>query len=339
MQRVDLGCGAAKHRECVGIDLLASVHPDIVHDLNDRLPLENDSVSFLLASRSLEYAKDIRSVMKEIYRVCKHKAVVCIVAPHAQAAIHIANPAARSHFNEYTPYYLTPKEHHREIVSAAQFSPEFIAEEDPGVDFRLLRMEFFYFPLYLSPLYEPGERIGLMDVQLNMVDEILYHFAVVKEPITKQECSMLAGSLLEEPARIKERRLHDSMLTRQNAENVIESEPAPQAEDEGERPAAEETGRKKAAGTSKPKAKTDPKAKPEPKSGSKTDAKPKPDAKAVPKSDAKAAPKPDPKTKPKTKPSKAGAAKSNKQMQIKMVEPEKPEVVRRPSRVVYLRKD
>ncbi|NBD25824.1 methyltransferase domain-containing protein [Paenibacillus glycinis] len=353
MHRVDLGCGADKHRECVGIDIMPSVHPDIVHDLNDRLPLEDNSVSFLLASRSLEYAKDLGSVMKEIYRVCKHKAVVCIVAPHAQAAIHIANPAVRSHFNEYTPYYLTPKEHHREIVSASQFSPEFIAEEDLGVDFRLLRMEFFYFPLYLSPLYEPGERIGLMDVQHNMVDEILYHFAVVKEPVTKQECSILAGSQLEEPARIKERRLHDSMLTRQNAENVIESEPVTRAEGEEEQRAAEENGRKKAAGTIKPKARTDskaapktspnsePKGKPESKTGPKSDPRGKPESKpdAKPKADSKAGPKSDPKTKPKAKPSKAGAAKSNKQMQIKMVEPEKPEVVRRPSRVVYLRKD
>lgn len=193
MQRIDLGCGTNRHRDCSGIDNAASVNPDIEHDLNVRLPLEDDSVSFLLASRSLEYATDLGSVMKEIYRVCAHKAIVCIVAPHAQAAIHVANPSIRSHFNEYTPYYLTPKEHHREIVSAAQFSPEFIPPEPVEVDFRLLRMEFFYFPLYLSPLYEASERMSLMEVQLNMVDEILYHFVVVKQPISKEECNRIAG--------------------------------------------------------------------------------------------------------------------------------------------------
>ncbi|MBM7563874.1 class I SAM-dependent methyltransferase [Paenibacillus sacheonensis] len=315
MQRVDLGCGLNKHRDCMGIDVDASLNPDLVHDLNERLPLEDDSVSFLLACRSLEYAKDLRGVMKEIYRVCKHKAVVCIVAPHAQAAIHVANPSIRSAFNEYTPYYLTPKEHHHEIVSAVQFSPEFIPAEPSEMDFRLLRMEFFYFPLYLSPLYEPGERMGLMEVQLNMVDEILYHFVVVKEPITKQECSRMSGSLLEEPARIKERRLHDGMLARQSAaENVIE--PAPViAEEEAEevKAAGGEDGQpKSAAGTSKSK----------PKSAAKA----KPDAKTKPKGKAKAV---------------TGKTKQQKQMQIKMVEPEPAQRARvyKPSRVVFERKE
>ncbi|QHW34075.1 class I SAM-dependent methyltransferase [Paenibacillus rhizovicinus] len=308
MQRVDLGCGMNKHRDCIGIDNAASASPDILHDLNDRLPLEEDSVSYLLASRSLEYATDLRGVMQEIYRVCKHKAVVCIVAPHAQAAIHIANPSIRSYFNEYTPYYLTPKEHHHEIVSAAQFSPEFIPAEEIEVDFRLLRMEFFYFPLYLSPLYDPGERMSLMEVQLNMVDEILYHFVVVKQPITKEEISRIAGSDLEVPERIKERRLHDGMLTRHNAENVIIEPEASAKDEDGDKPSADaaDSKPKGKAGASKPKARSDAKAKQ------------------------------DSKLKPKSKP---GAAKASKRtIQIKMVEPE-PEIVRRPSRVVYLRKD
>ncbi|QHT62155.1 methyltransferase domain-containing protein [Paenibacillus lycopersici] len=312
MQRVDLGCGVNKHRDCIGVDISASVNPDIVHDLNDKLPLEDDAVSFLLASRSLEYASDLHGVMREIYRVCKHKAIVCIVAPHAQAAIHIANPSIRSSFNEYTPYYLTPKKYHQEIVAAAQFSPEFIPREPIEVDFRLLRMEFFYFPLYLSPLYEPSERMSLMEVQMNMVDEILYHFVVVKQPITKEECRRLAAGRLEEPERIKERRLHDGMLTRQSAGNVIES--APDAQDDAEEKTAaeaDEAARNKRKGTAGgSRAKTRPAAK--------QDGKAKPDAKPEPRARAKPA-----------------ASKANKTMQIKMVEP-KPELVRLPSRLVFM---
>ncbi|MBO7746106.1 methyltransferase domain-containing protein [Paenibacillus sp. MWE-103] len=340
LRRVDLGCGAAKHRDCVGLDASAAAQPDLVHDFDDPLPFEDDSVTFLLACRSLEYAKDLRGLMKEIYRVCRHKAIVCIVAPHAQAAVHIANPGVRSPFNEYTPYYLTPKEHHRDMIAAAQFSPEFIPAESVEVDFRLLRMEFFYFPLYLSPLYEPAERIGLMEVQLNMVDEILYHFVVAKAPIGKEELARLAGNPLEEPARITERRRQDGLLARSGTGNVIE--PSENAGPEGK------TGRPKdkavAPGRNgRPEARAGEKAKPEGKARADGKAKPdeqgragektKPDGKG--RSDGKG--RPESKAKPKAARSGAGRA-SKRQIQIKMVEPER-ELVRRPSKVMFERKE
>ncbi|UYO03968.1 hypothetical protein K2F33_30740 [Paenibacillus sp. PSB04] len=36
-----------------------------------------------MASHSLQYVDDLEAVMDEIYRICRHKAVVCIVASYA----------------------------------------------------------------------------------------------------------------------------------------------------------------------------------------------------------------------------------------------------------------
>ena len=45
--------------------------------------------------------------MDEIYRICRHKAVVCIVAPYAHVNSHIVNPHYRQLFNEHSPRYWT----------------------------------------------------------------------------------------------------------------------------------------------------------------------------------------------------------------------------------------
>ncbi|MCM2996991.1 hypothetical protein M3647_05875 [Paenibacillus cellulositrophicus] len=60
-----------------------------------------------MASHSLQYVDDLEAVMDEIYRICRHKAVVCIVAPYAHVNPHIVNPHYRQLFNEHSPRYWT----------------------------------------------------------------------------------------------------------------------------------------------------------------------------------------------------------------------------------------
>ncbi len=45
--------------------------------------------------------------MDEIYRICRHKAVVCIVASYAHVNPHIVNPHYKQLFNERSPRYWT----------------------------------------------------------------------------------------------------------------------------------------------------------------------------------------------------------------------------------------
>ncbi|CAH0122672.1 hypothetical protein PAE9249_05257 [Paenibacillus sp. CECT 9249] len=105
--RIDLGCGNNKFRDCIGIDRIAYPNTDIVHDFNRRLPLEDNSVDFVMASHSLQYVDDLHAVMEDIYRVCRHKAMVCIVAPYAHVTSHIVNPQYKELFNEHSPRFWT----------------------------------------------------------------------------------------------------------------------------------------------------------------------------------------------------------------------------------------
>jgi len=79
--RANLGCGKKKQPSFIGIDRFPLPGVDIVADMNKGLPLADNSVDYLAASHSLEHVDDLTLTMQEIYRVCKHKALVCIVAP------------------------------------------------------------------------------------------------------------------------------------------------------------------------------------------------------------------------------------------------------------------
>lgn len=184
MLKVDLGCGPNKPVGFVGIDRFCMPGVDIVADLNKQLPLASDTVDLLYASHSLEHVNDLMFTVREIFRVCKHGAQVCIVAPYYEQKLNLANPYHISAFNEHTPRFWT------DYPEAPLETSEFIHphasswglsrsdHSDPGVDLRLARMEFFYFPEYRD--LSPKQQRELRQQRFDVCDQIMYHLIVWK---------------------------------------------------------------------------------------------------------------------------------------------------------------
>lgn len=163
-----------------------------------------------MASRSLEYAENLQNMMLELYRVCSHKAVVCIVAPYSNVSSNIVNPQYKQLFNEHSPRYWT---HCSEtLVDEDEFflsenrAWSLLQEDAPAIDFRVLRMEFFYLPFFRQG-YEPSELSLLRQSQMNVAYQIMFHLLVVKKPITTEEILLVRelGSL-EEPDYVSQQR-------------------------------------------------------------------------------------------------------------------------------------
>ncbi|WP_157279891.1 class I SAM-dependent methyltransferase [Paenibacillus swuensis] len=212
--QVQLGCGFHKQKGFVGIDRFAVAGVDVVCDLDKGLPLEKNSVDVLVASHSLQFVDNLMYVMREIYRVCRHKAIVYIIAPYAHSQCHIGNPYNRYLFNEHTPRFFTGVDTYRAGSQPEVTPSEFVMDEDdpqpippegrlplfdpdgtqgPGMDLRLLSMEYSYFPEYRSSLLDEEERQLLRETQMNVVDEILYCFAVVKQDVSEEEWTELSA--------------------------------------------------------------------------------------------------------------------------------------------------
>ena len=207
-----MGNGKNKHHNCIGIDRVLYDSTDIVHDYNLPIPLKNNSVDMVMCSHSLQYVDDLVQVMQDIYRICKHQAIICIVAPYAHATVHMANPQFKQFFNEHSPKFWTNcPDVNVPVDGELPFDPDgFLTErqvfEPCPVDFRLLRMEFFYFPAYQG-LYNEVELSLLRQSQLNVAYQIMYHLVAIKEPVSDQEFADISkAAILEEPDYIKNQR-------------------------------------------------------------------------------------------------------------------------------------
>ncbi len=214
---LDLGCGALKSPGFIGLDRFALSGVDIIADLNGGLPFPDNSFALVFASHALEHVNDLTATMREIYRVCRHGAQVCIVAPYSAQAINAANPYHIQAFNEHTPRFWTtsdqtlidPREYWH--PHADRWALGASDNSDPGMDLRCLRMEFFYFPEYRY--LPPEEQRAARKKYLDVCDVIVYHLIVVKEPISEAEMKELAQRIeYYDPPYVKIRRLEEQLV-------------------------------------------------------------------------------------------------------------------------------
>ena len=152
--KIDIGCGLNKQPGYIGIDIADTVDVDIRCDINKGIPLEDNTVEKVIASHSLEHVQDLMFIMKELYRVCKDRATICIVAPYYHTSLNMANPYHKQVFNEHTPRFFT-KDNTSPLPYKDYDFPHAkvwaLGESDNSnleMDFRCIKMEFFYFDKY-----------------------------------------------------------------------------------------------------------------------------------------------------------------------------------------------
>lgn len=213
MLKIDLGSGGCKQEGFIGVDRFPLENVDVVADLDGRLPFDSDSVDLVYASHSLEHVRDLMATMREVYRICKDGAQICIVAPYNEQKLNLANPYHICVFNEHTPRYWTdypeafidPEEYAH--PHAPHWGLSRSDHSNPGLDLRLVRMEFFYFPEYRYLSIE--EQRALRRERLDVCDQIMYHLIVWKgdeHSPTRTFTDYVADFQPFEPNYVKERK-------------------------------------------------------------------------------------------------------------------------------------
>jgi glycosyltransferase involved in cell wall biosynthesis len=101
--KVDIGGGLFPRKEYMTIDLEGA---DITWDLNDGIPLDDNSVGVLNASHVIEHLRDPIKTMREIYRVLAHGGWAFIEVPSTEGNGAWCDPTHVSFWNEDSfPYY------------------------------------------------------------------------------------------------------------------------------------------------------------------------------------------------------------------------------------------
>ncbi len=210
--RVDLGAGTTKQPGFIGVDRFPMPGIDVIADLDRPLPFPDSSVDLVYASHALEHVKDLMTTMREIYRICKHGAEVCIIAPYSAQALNLVNPYHKQPFNEHTPRFWTHRPaskvdpiEYEHPQTGSHWGLSQSDNSDPGLDLYCAKMEFFYFPEYLHCSHE--KRRDARHKYTNVCDQVMYHLLVIKETTTEAELeTALQGITYYEPPYISVRR-------------------------------------------------------------------------------------------------------------------------------------
>lgn len=229
MMKVDLGCGTNKQIGFIGVDRFPLADVDIVADIDRGLPFDDDSVDTVFASHSLEHVLNLTGALKEIYRICKHGAQICIVAPYSEQKLNISNPFHLHCFNEHTPRFWTnskttfvPEEQwvhpHASVWGLGESD-----HDDLGMDIRCIKMEFFYFPNYVH--LSQAEQIEVRKHQIDVCDQIMYHLVVIKKEVSDNELAEMINKISwYDPPLIKLRRIKDNALLQTKKINTLDEE-------------------------------------------------------------------------------------------------------------------
>lgn len=185
MVKIELGCGKTKNPGFIGVDRFNLPGVDIVADLNKSLPFDDSSVDVVFACHSLEHMDDIQHTMKEIYRICKHKAFVLVLAPYYNTYTNIANPYHLSNYNEDTFRFFTTEKESLVDINEYYNAHSYIwglsdsDNSETPINLMTLDMEFFYFTWY-KDLNEDARRNARRALN-NVCDQIYYVMVVNKE--------------------------------------------------------------------------------------------------------------------------------------------------------------
>lgn len=104
---LDFGAAHGKPEGYIGIDMHYSPNSDIVWDLNDGIPFEDNSIGVIRAIDFLEHFENKIFLFNEMYRVLAHGGMVISVTPSTDGRGAFQDPTHVAFYNENSFWYFT----------------------------------------------------------------------------------------------------------------------------------------------------------------------------------------------------------------------------------------
>jgi SAM-dependent methyltransferase len=107
-RQLNLGCGVRWRPECINVDLLLSVRPQVVCDLDHkRLPFAESSFDAIFVHDVIEHLDDIPAFIAEAHALLAGGGVLEITTPHFSSANSFTDPTHRHHLGYFSFDYFT----------------------------------------------------------------------------------------------------------------------------------------------------------------------------------------------------------------------------------------
>jgi SAM-dependent methyltransferase len=104
---LDVGCGGRKqYRHAVGIDRYPHAGVDIVAELEQGLPVADQSMDHVFAVHFLEHVHSLLPLLNEVHRVLRPEGVLHVMVPHQASVNAWADPTHVRYFHPQTFKFL-----------------------------------------------------------------------------------------------------------------------------------------------------------------------------------------------------------------------------------------
>jgi hypothetical protein len=183
---INIGSGHKHYSDFINIDSDSHCNPDIILDLdsvNLKLPFEDNSVEKVIAYHILEHiGLGYFKLLQEIYRVCKHGAIIDIQVPHPNHEVYLNDPTHKRPITVDGLRLFSKEFNKLEIERNGSSSTLGIMY---NVDFEIVDYKFIHDPYYdeIKPTLEISQLERLFREALNTTIEIHIKLMVIKDNV------------------------------------------------------------------------------------------------------------------------------------------------------------
>lgn len=128
---LDLGCGTRKKGKAIGLDRYPAPGVDIACDIENGIPVDDNSVDKICAFYFLEHVNNLIFVFQEMYRVLANGGTVELLVPYYNSINAFKDPTHRHFFTEDTFRYFSKDKWYG-------------SDYGIGTDFELVSIEYHY---------------------------------------------------------------------------------------------------------------------------------------------------------------------------------------------------
>lgn len=179
---INIGAGYKRFQGYVNVDSDPNCNPDHLLNLeHDALPFPDSSVDKVIAHHILEHLGDgYLGLIKELYRVCKHGAVIDIRVPHHAHEVFFNDPTHKRPITVEGLRLFSKKFNQRDIdIGSATSTLGMMLD----VDFEIVKYDYIHDPFYDTIITKntPEQNVRLFREALNTTIEVHVVLSAVKE--------------------------------------------------------------------------------------------------------------------------------------------------------------
>ncbi len=130
---IDLGCGTRKRLGYIGVDTVKLDGVDIVCNLEEGLPFEDNVIDGIYSNFFFEHISNTILLFQEIYRICKSGAIVEFRVPYYQSITQYKDPTHKA--------IITP-----EMIRYFTDDKWYGSDYGINTNFKLLEVKYDYLP-------------------------------------------------------------------------------------------------------------------------------------------------------------------------------------------------